>query len=137
MLFTVILGLSLLAGPDSPLVVDELRGPRKIVELRELSGLAAAHWRLTAPTDGPLPDQDYQPVTTARSDQIEILAGLKWKQRPRADGVLELDIDNGWAGGRILAWRVADGLMVEKLTYGSGVHIARAQRFKLATVGRH
>jgi hypothetical protein len=126
----MVMGFSLLAVLEAPPLVGDLAGSRRIVETWNLSAAAARHWQITSPPDSRLPDEDFQRVDTSPLE-TDLLAGLKWKQKARKDRLLELDLDDGWTGGRILCWRVADGLMVERLSFGSGVAVTGAQRFKL------
>lgn len=127
--------LSLLAvllvskAPDPAPSIDDLRGRYTVVEAWTLAeGLAS---RLQPPPSGPLPETEYRRSEVDPKLPLDLLAGLKWKQKPRSDSLLELDLDDGFAGGRLLAWRVPGGVMVERLRYGSGVYVASGQRLKL------
>jgi hypothetical protein len=124
--------------PNPAPSVDDLRGRYTAVAAWTLIAGSAA--RLQAPTNGPLPEKEFQRSELDPKPPADLLVDLKWKQKPRSDSILELDLDDGFAGGRLLAWRVPGGLMVERLTFGSGVYVAAGQRLELVPSnqsGRH
>ncbi len=125
----LIAGLLISKAADPRPSVDDLRGRYLIVEEWVLA--AGSVYRRQAPPNGPLPEVEYQRGELEMERSKDLLARLKWKQKVRSDSLLELDLDDGFAGGRLLAWRIPEGVMVERLTYGSGVPVASGQRLKL------
>ena len=127
----LLLFMSLGANDTAP-SVGELEGPQQIVESWDLTRPAFGSMQWPLP-DGPLGDANFHASREKVDSPKHFLVGLRWKQRARTDGILELDIEEGWfAGGRILAWHVPGGLMVEQLVFGSGVPVASGERFKVA-----
>ena len=119
------------AGAPEAVRLDELQRPCWILESWALNDAARNRLRTHDPGDAAIPPGDFERVPNdapRRAEGVAPFKGVDSKQR--ADGSLEVSV-KVWAGRRILAQRAAEGIWVEDVTFGSGVAVADARRFRV------